>query len=80
MNNIFSNWTVIRAFRLAIGIMIIVQGARSHNLIAGLLGGMFALMAIANWGCCGANGCRAPRHPGRINNKASEDVIYEEVK
>ena len=79
MNKIFSNWNVMRILRLCIGIMIIVQGVWSHSLAAGVLGGLFALMAIANWGCCGVNGCRTSRHPGRID-KDTKEVIYEEVK
>ena len=77
MKTILQGWNFMRIVRLVLGIIIIVQGAMAREAITVILGLLFAGMAVANIGCCGANGCAvSPR--SSIKNKTKE-ISYEEV-
>lgn len=73
MKTILSNWNVMRWFRLGLGITAMVQSYSQQNLPLGLLAGFLLFTAIANIGCCGANGCAVS---GSSINKKN---IHEEL-
>ncbi len=78
MKNYLSNWNFMRIVRLALGIMIIVQGVQVQEWLFIVLGGLFSLMPVLNIGCCGASRCstQIPKN----NKNVTEEIAYEEVK
>ena len=48
------SWSFMRFVRLALGVIIMVQGIFAGETLSMLLGGAFAGMALANVGCNGA--------------------------
>lgn len=76
MNNILSNWNLLRLLRLSLGIFIIVQGVQDGIWMFALLGGLFALLAVLNVGCCGLGSC-AP--PVRKAGREPKETTYEEI-
>lgn len=76
MKYYFKNWDFMRFVRLAMGIIIIVQGFHAQQWMFVALGGLFTLMPLLNVGCCGASGCPTP--VSKRNSKV-EDITYEEV-
>jgi len=77
MKAILQGWNFMRILRLALGTIIIVQGFIAGEAFSVILGILFAGMAIANIGCCGANGCAVPTRRS-IKNEI-ENTNYEEV-
>ncbi|WP_333575248.1 hypothetical protein [Sphingobacterium sp.] len=67
----------MRVLRLALGIIIIVQGIVAKEWLLAGLGGLFSLMPLMNIGCCGVSGCSTPVPRTR---KKKEDISYEEVR
>jgi hypothetical protein len=59
MKSIFlSKWNFIRVLRLVIGVFIIVQGIQTKEWVIATVGGLFALLALLNTGCCSVGGCK----------------------
>lgn len=78
MENIFKDWGVLRIIRLLMGIYIIVESVREHQILLSLLGGFFLYQAIMNTGCT-MEACEVkPKHYTRNSN--SETVDFEEIK
>lgn len=77
MKNYLKTWDLMRVLRLALGIIIIVQGVQAKEWLFVALGGLFSLMPLLNIGCCGASGCNTPVSK---SDKKVEDITYEEVK
>lgn len=76
MKSLLRGWNFIRTLRLALGVIIIVQGIITKDIPAAILGFILGGMAVADVGCCGTNGCAVkPAQP--INNKVTID--YEEL-
>lgn len=73
---IFSNWTVMRFLRLAMGIAILVQAVMIKDILFVLGGIIFTAMPVFNIGCCGMAGCAAPAPK---KQKTAKEIIYEEV-
>ena len=67
----------MRVLRLALGIIIIVQGVQAKEWLFVALGGLFSLMPLLNIGCCGASGCTTPVSK---SSKKIEDITYAEVR
>lgn len=69
----------MRIMRAALAVWAIFEFSRTHDALILMLGGIFALQAIFDVGCCGASGCATPRP---VNQQESEvqNVEYEEVK
>jgi len=63
---------------LVLGIIVFVQGIQLHQWILVSLGGLFALMALFNLGCCHTAGCNTSYSSRKT--KATKDITYEEVK
>lgn len=72
MNMITRGWNFMRTLRLILGTVIMVQGIVSRDAISIILGVVFAGMAVANIGCCGAGGCAV--NPGTTTNNKIEDL------
>ena len=73
---ILSNWNFMRFLRLGLGIAIIVQSAIAKDWTMGILGFLFAGMAVLNIGCCGTGGCSVPT---KRSSETIKDITYEEV-
>ncbi len=57
---LFSNWTFTRFFRLAIGIIILIQGYVYHQIETIVMGYFFTGFALFTTGYCGFGGCSIP--------------------
>jgi hypothetical protein len=78
MKNILSNWNFMRALRLLLGIIILVQGLQAKEWMYAFAGVLLSGMAIANIGCCGVGGCQVPtrKENPTVNNN---EISYEEI-
>ncbi len=50
-------WNMMRLFRLALGVIIVIQGIKSNDWMFILLGAAFAAMPLFNVGCCTNGAC-----------------------
>jgi hypothetical protein len=75
MKAILNNWSIMRGLRLLLGIAALVQALIQKDIMLGLLAGFLLLTAIANIGCCGANGCAVNFR----ENRNKKEIIYEEL-
>lgn len=57
MKTILYGLNIMRGLRLVMGLLAIGQAFATKEWILGLAGGFLLFMALANIGCCGANGC-----------------------
>lgn len=73
---IFSNWTLMRFLRLAMGIAILVQAVIAKDMLFAFAGIVFTAMPVFNVGCCGTAGCATP---AKKDSDKTKDIIYEEV-
>lgn len=72
------NWNLMRALRLVLGLVILVQGIQAQETMYAIAGLLLSGMALANIGCCGPGGCGVPQLP--INSKEPvKEIEYEEV-
>lgn len=76
MHTFKSNWSVMRAIRLLMGIAIIAQGFYIHQWTYVAMGGLFTLMPLFNVGCCSTGACYTPQTKTPTK---TEDIQYEEV-
>jgi hypothetical protein len=79
MKTLASNWNLFRVIRLLLGIAVIVKGAAGGEVVFAIAGGLVALMALANIGCCGSNGCAVPISSQKVAGTKQNDITYEEV-
>lgn len=75
MKAILNNWSIMRGLRLILGIAALVQAIIQKDITLGLLAAFLLLTAIANIGCCGANGCAV----NYKQDKKEKEIIYEEL-
>lgn len=75
INRIKFGWNSFRRIRLAIGIMILLQGMFSGVTFFIILGLIFTLLPILNLGCCSTSAC------GINSTKFNENdnVVDEEI-
>jgi len=78
MKNYLSNWNLMRVIRLALGIIIIMQGVDAQQWMLVGLGGLFTLMPLLNVGCCGITACNTNYSRRKSNNLT--EITCEEVK
>jgi len=77
IQNIYKNWNFFRVFRLAIGVLLMVEALKSANWFLVLVGAVFVLMPLLDIGCCATGNCPVPTG----NSKATiDEVEYEEIK
>jgi hypothetical protein len=79
MATVLKNWNFMRILRMGMGLWLIYSAFVDHQPLLGLLGGLFALQAIMNVGCCGSGGCATP-YTRQSTSKTIEETHYEEVK
>jgi hypothetical protein len=64
---------------MGMGLWLIYSAFADRQPLLGLMGGLFALQAVLNVGCCGANGCASPNYR-QSKTYSHEETVYEEVK
>lgn len=74
--NFIKSWGYMRVLRLIIGVIAIVQGIITTDIIIGLMGIIIGGMAFFNTGCCSTSGCDVNY---KKDTKQIKDVEYEEV-
>lgn len=74
---IHTPWNLLRILRLVLGVAAMVQGITKAETVLVLAGGMVAMMALFNMGCCSNSGCAVSQKQKRPFKK--ENVTYEEV-
>ncbi|MFM6952649.1 MAG: hypothetical protein ACKOXR_05895 [Bacteroidota bacterium] len=72
------HWNFARFMRVALGVMILVQGLLNHDNGVIAMGGFFSLFGLFTTGCCGVDGCATPNR--EMKGKPIEDVTFEEIK
>lgn len=77
MSSLFKNWNIFRLLRLILGVMVLVQGIISTELVWIIFGSMLTLLPLLNAGCCSASSCNIPSQP---NKNQPEEITYEEVR
>ncbi len=78
MTTLLKNWDFMRFLRLGIGLWLAYTAITEHQLIIGMMAGLFLLQGIMNIGC-GSKGCNVPYNRCNRNQKV-EDISLEEVK
>lgn len=78
MDALLRNWSFTRVLRLVMAGVFLVAALSSGEWIAGAFGGVLALQAILNVGCCGT-ACAAPP-VSRSRDGVVGEVEYEEVR
>jgi hypothetical protein len=73
---VFSNWSLMRFLRLAMGIAILVQAVIAKDMLFAFAGIIFTAMPVFNVGCCGTAGCAAT--PVK-DSDTTQKITYEEV-
>lgn len=76
---ILRNWTFMRALRLVLGIIIVVEAVMAKDVVFGIVGLLFSGMALLNTGCCGTGACYTPPVRRRTKPQTTKDISYEEV-
>lgn len=75
-SSLINGWNVMRTLRLALGILILLQGIQTGSWVFIVSGTVFSLMPLFNIGGCSPRGCNT--HPSQ-NIKQLKDTTYEEV-
>lgn len=78
MKQITSGWNIVRAIRLAFGLMAVWQAVLLNEWMLGITGALVAGLAIVNKGCCGTAGCTVSA-PSKNAKQPVQDINYEEV-
>jgi hypothetical protein len=71
-----TNWSLIRALRLALGIAFCISAYMQMDMIPAFIGGLLVYQSLLNIGCMGGN-CAVPL---KKSYKQVEEVDYEELK
>lgn len=80
-SQLLSQWGFARVIRLALGIVVLIQGIQAASVMLAVFGALFILQGLLNAGCCGANGCGVPRYKEDIKPDGSpKETSYEEIK
>ena len=77
---LFTNWHLIRIFRLSIGLMLLAAGIQSRDMIVGLFSTFFLYQAITDTGCCSVKGCYTPSMKMRKETRKTPEVTVEDRK
>ena len=78
MKKTLINWDFMRFLRLGIGLSLGYAAITEHQLIIGVMAGLFLIQAMMNIGC-GSKGCNVPFNKNNTNHKF-EDLSFEELK
>lgn len=80
MTTLLSNWHFMRLFRAGIAIWAIHEAWLTGQWLLLVPGGIFALQAIFDIGCCGASGCAPTRTSNTSESNKTEEITYEELR
>ncbi len=82
MTALLKNWHFMRFLRLGIAIWAFMEAIRTGEWLLLIPGGLFAMQAIFDVGCCGSAGCGDPRRVQALESTGqhSEEIIAEEVR
>ena len=69
----------MRVLRAGFAVWIMAEAWRTSQWLLLIPGGIFAMQAIFDVGCCGASGC-APSPTRQNQAPKTEEVTYEEVR
>lgn len=78
MNAVLKYWSVFRVIRLAIGIMMIIQGFDTKDALPAVAGVLFSGMALFDAGYCAIGNCTSSTKTKP--EKEIREIQYEEVK
>lgn len=81
MKYITQPWNVIRALRLGLGVLIVIQGVQAVEPFLIVGGSIFALLAVFNIGCAGGT-CAVPTNRNqevRNQHTKKHEVEFDEV-
>jgi predicted Abi (CAAX) family protease len=79
LQTLLRNWTAMRLIRLVLSVIIIAQSIAANDTAMTFAGIFLLLTAVANIGCCGANGCTTSAYKKADPTKKDQPVTYEEV-
>lgn len=79
MKEYFKNWDFIRVIRLILGILMIIQGVHTDDLMFISLGLLFSLMSVFNIGCCTSGKCQIAVRKNTEDN-TMENITFKEIK
>ena len=79
MTTLLSNWHFMRVLRAGFAVWIMTEAWRTGQWLLLIPGGIFALQAVLDIGCCGASGC-APNTQRNTKATSTEEITYEEVR
>jgi hypothetical protein len=80
MTLLLKNWHFARVLRAFVAIWFFVEFSRSGEWIFLFPASLFALQAILNVSCCGANGCTPTQQRTSARTEEDKNIIFEEVK
>lgn len=82
MTALLNNWSFSRLLRAAAAIWALTEANRTGDTLFWMVGGLFALQAVFNLGCCGPGGCavQPPTRNVDANAASMQEVTFEEVK
>lgn len=78
MKKYLQGWDLMRILRLVMGVAIVLQSIHLKEYAMGFIGAWFAIMAIANIGCCGVGGCNTNYYSGK-KDLPKKETEYEEI-
>jgi hypothetical protein len=81
MTVLLNNWHFMRIFRAVVAVFAFSEAWRTGESLMLVMGGIFALQAIFDIGCCGAAGCAAPPvNKTNVQTQDTAEISYEEVR
>ncbi|MEY4702362.1 MAG: hypothetical protein RIR96_259 [Bacteroidota bacterium] len=75
LESIKYNWSFLRVVRLIMGFIVIGQSFVIKDVLFGVAGLIFVIMALFNKGCCGVGTCNTVAQKENHN----KETTYEEV-
>lgn len=77
IENLKSYWTIIKVFKVALALMVLVQAYMANELFLGIFALFFLGQTLLNVGCGSPAGCGVPS-TNKIE-KSTEDITFTEV-
>jgi hypothetical protein len=77
IENLKSHWSLIKIFKVALALMVLVQAYMASELFLGIFAVFFMGQALLNVGCGSPAGCGVPST--NKMEKSIEDITFTEV-
>lgn len=71
----WQNWSLMRGFRLMLGLVVMVQAFVQKDVAVGFLSAFLLFTAFANVGCCGTRNCSVKN----ALQRSKKEFEYEEL-